>query len=71
MTNERLISGVFDGKEYVGHVTLQGEKFVGSVHQVPETDETEIFFDHSTGFFNLFEEAEAFVMKEWNRRFSN
>ncbi|MDC3423471.1 hypothetical protein NC797_02990 [Aquibacillus sp. 3ASR75-11] len=71
MINKRLISGVFEGKEYIGHITLQGEKFVGSVHQVPEADEAEIFFDHSTGIFDTFEEAEAYVMKEWNRRFGD
>jgi hypothetical protein len=59
-------TGFINGAEYIGHVTKQGNKFVGSVNQVPEANAT--FHDHSVDFFDTFEEAEDYVIKEWNRR---
>lgn len=67
--NKILKSGVFNGNEYVGHVTEQDERFVGNVHQVPEANDVGVFLDGTREDFDTCEEAEEFVFREWERRF--
>lgn len=64
-----LKTGVFNGNEYVGHVTEQDERFVGRVHQVPEANAFGAFFDGTGENFGTYEEAEVFVLREWEKRF--
>ena len=69
MINKIIISDKIGDKEYVGHVTIQKGKYIASIHQVPEANKTEVFFDHYTEIFDTYEDAEEYVYSKWKEIF--
>ena len=65
-----LLSGEFDGKEYVGSVVEKEDGFEGSIHQVPPNGQVGMYNNVCEAkTFSTKSKAADYVRSEWEKKF--